>query len=65
MLHYYGDQTAMELGEAAKFYIQLYEKKGVPVCKVPFKDLEMNGKTRYVKFEKMAEQWVFVDLVDA
>jgi len=64
MLHFRGDELALELGEAAKFYIQLYEKKGLPICKVPFKDLEKNGKTRYVKFEKLADQWVFVDLVD-
>lgn len=64
MLHYYGDQLAMELGEAAKFYVQLYAKEGQPICKVPFKDLERNGKVRYVKFELLAGQWVFVDLTD-
>lgn len=64
MLHYYGDRLAMELGQAAKFYIQFYEKKGQNICKVPFKDLERNGKVRFVKFELLAGQWVFVDLVD-
>lgn len=64
MLHYRGDELAMDLGNAARFYIQLYEKKGENVCKVPFKDLSMNGKVRYVKFEKIVDQWVFTDLVD-
>jgi hypothetical protein len=63
MLHYYGDRLAMELGQAAKFYINLYEKKGQPICKVPFIDLE-TGMKRFVKFEWLAGQWVFVDLTD-
>jgi hypothetical protein len=64
MLHYYGDKLAMELGSAAKFYIHLYEKKGQSICLVPFKDLARNGEKRFVKFEYLAGQWVFCDLVD-
>lgn len=63
MLHYSGDQLALELGEAAKFYIQLYERKGESICKVAFFDIE-KGRKRFVKFELLAGQWVFVDLVD-
>jgi hypothetical protein len=64
MLHYYGDRLAMELGQAAKSYIQWYSKAGQDTCKVPFKDLQRGGKVRYVKFEQLAGQWVYTDLVD-
>jgi hypothetical protein len=64
MLHYYGDQMAIELGQAAKFYIQLYLKKDLKdVCFVPFIDLRKD-KQRYVKFQLLADQWCFVDVVD-
>jgi uncharacterized protein YkuJ len=63
MLHYYGNKLAMELGQAAKTYIPLYEKKGEEICKVAFFDLEKKRK-RFVKFQKLEGQWVFVDLVD-
>jgi hypothetical protein len=63
MLHYAGDIMALELGERAKDYIRWYEKKGQPICKVPFIDLE-TGMKRFVKFEFMAGIWVFVDLTD-
>lgn len=63
MLHYYGSTLAMELGQAAKSYIHLYQVKDEEVCRVAFFDLEKNKK-RYVKFELLAGQWCFVDLVD-
>ena len=62
MLRYYGDITAMDLGEKAKFYIQIYDN-GSDTCLVPFIDLEKNRK-RFVKFIQLNNQWVFVDLVD-
>lgn len=61
MLHYAGDITAMALGDKAKFYIHLYEN-GEDICLVPFIDLE-KGRKRFVKFEKLASVWCFVDLV--
>jgi hypothetical protein len=65
MLHYYGDITAMELSERARFYIPIYEKAGESVCLVAYRDLQTNRK-RFVKFEKLAgvSEWVFVDLID-
>jgi hypothetical protein len=63
MLHYYGNQLAMELGQAAKFYITLYQKPGEQTVLVPFMDLSKNRK-RFVKFELLAGVWCFVDLVD-
>jgi len=63
MLHYLGDIEAHELGYQAKSYIFMYEKDGQDVCLVPYRDLEKRKK-RFVKFEKMLSQWVFVDLVD-
>jgi hypothetical protein len=64
VLHYYGDITAMALGHQAKLYFSMYEKPGADVVLIPFKDLTKKGRKRYVKFEKMAGQFVFVDLVD-
>jgi hypothetical protein len=66
MLHYRGDELALDLGNAARFYLQLYAKKGELLCKIPFKDLERNGKVRFVKFEWLegVNDWVFVDLMD-
>jgi hypothetical protein len=64
MLHYFGNVMALELGERAKEYIKWYEKKGQSICLVPFKDLARNGEKRFVKFEYLAGQWVFCDLVD-
>jgi hypothetical protein len=63
MLHYYGNILALELGEAAKAGIQWYHKAGQSVCLVPFIDLE-SGMKRFVKFEFMAGQWMFVDITD-
>lgn len=63
MLHYLGDQLALELGDAAKKYIPLYSKKGEEICKVAFFDLQKKKK-RFVKFQLLMENWVFVDLVD-
>lgn len=63
MLHYYGDITAMELGNQARHLVYLYAKPGETTCKVPYIDLALN-KRRYVKFEKLAGVWCFTDLVD-
>ncbi len=63
MLHYSGDMLALELGREARKQIWLYEKKGATVVHVPFFCLEKQRK-RFVKFEKLADQWVFVDIVD-
>ena len=63
MLHYLGDAMAMELGHAAKRYLQLYAKKGADTAFVPFVDID-KGKKRYVKFMWLNEQWVYVDIVD-
>lgn len=63
MIHYAGDIEAFELGERAKEYIPLYERSGEDVCLVAYKDL-VRGRKRYVKFERLNDQWVFVDLVD-
>ena len=70
MLHYYGDKLALELGEAAKQYSCYWPipsmKDGNPTIrfyKVPFYDLQLQ-KIRYVKFEWLAGQWVFADVVD-
>jgi hypothetical protein len=63
MLHYYGDKLALELGDAAKRYIELYQKQGEEICKVAFFDLEKNRK-RFVKFQLLAGVWCFVDLTD-
>jgi hypothetical protein len=64
MLHYYGGQMAMELGEQAKDYLSIYAKAGDEYAFVPFRDLEA-GKKRYVKFQYLAGMWVYVDLVDS
>lgn len=64
MLHYSGDLMALELGKAAREpYIRLYHTPGMPVAFVPFFDLD-KGRKRYVKYEWLAGQWVFVDVVD-
>jgi hypothetical protein len=63
MLHYAGDIEAHELGEKGKFYLQLYARAGEPFAYVPFKDLE-RGRKRYIKYEWMLDQWVYVDLVE-
>jgi len=64
MLHYHGDQLALELGEAAKEYIKLYMEVNCEYVFVPFFDLSKN-KRRFVKFTWLNDQWVFVDLVEA
>jgi hypothetical protein len=61
MLHYYGDSLALELGYSAMEYLWMYAKEEIAL--VPFFDLRENRK-RYVKFEKLVGQWVFVDIID-
>jgi len=63
MLHYAGTIEALELGEAAKGFIFLYAKKGESACDVPFKDL-VHNRVRYVQFQLLNDQWLFIDLVD-
>lgn len=65
MLNYFGGQMALELGERAKSYLDIYAKAGAEYAFVPFRDLE-RGKKRWVKFQRMAgvDGWVYVDLVD-
>lgn len=63
MLHYAGDVEAFELGEKGKGQIWMYEKTGQDVCKVPYRDLEC-GRERFIMYQKLNDQWVFVDLVD-
>ena len=63
MLHYTGDITALQLGQRAKEYLWMYGKQGSEFAYVPFMDLE-KGRKRFVKFQWLADQWVFVDLVD-
>lgn len=54
---------ALELGQRAKGYLSIYAKAGAEFAFVPFRDLE-KGKKRWVKFQWLAGQWVYVDLVD-
>ncbi len=63
MLHRGGQMEEWELEAAARGYIFMYAVTGEDVCLVPFKDLD-KGRKRFVKFQKLAEQWCFVDLVD-
>jgi hypothetical protein len=63
MLHYAGDIEAHELGESAKSYLQLYARADDQTVYIPYQDLVKKRK-RFIKFEKLNDQWVFVDLVD-
>ncbi|GAA4328518.1 hypothetical protein [Flaviaesturariibacter amylovorans] len=63
MIHFWGSLMAMGLGEKARERIWLYERPGQEFCLVPFWDME-KGRKRFVKFQRMLDQWVFVDLVD-
>lgn len=63
MLHYAGDLTAFDLGQKAKEYLWMYAKPGKEFAYVPFMDVE-KGKKRFVKFQTLNDQWVFVDLVN-
>lgn len=39
--------------------IPMYENASTGICNIPFKH---NGKKKYVKFIRLVEQWVFVDI---
>jgi len=65
MLTRYGQEfNEEELRDAAKEYIPLYGRKIKGVCTVPFKDMEQGGKVFYLKFQWMAGNWVFLDILD-
>jgi hypothetical protein len=63
MLHYSGDEMALELGAAGKKLIPLYAMKGAEFCLVPFMDVDERRK-RFIKYQQVDGQWLFVDLVD-
>jgi len=64
MLHYYGDQLALELGEAAKKYIFITcTDHNIANVDVAFIDLR-DGEKKYAQFQWLAGQWVFTDIID-
>lgn len=70
MIHYYGNplnETCMDLGEQAKkFLASRYQTKFLDTtkpCFVSFVDHRTKTK-RFVKFEWLAGQWVFTDIID-
>ncbi len=63
MLTVGGEKNALGIADAAREYIELYQKlKPTPgKCSVPFRIME-TGKVKYVHFVWLAEQWVFVQI---
>lgn len=60
MLHRDGTFDEWQLAEAARKYIPIYVKDHDTTCLVPYKDLP-TGEIKFVQFEYLNQQWVYVD----
>jgi hypothetical protein len=61
MLHLLGEFEEWQLAELARRDIPFYVKAGEDVCFVPYIDDLDGRKRKYIKFQLLAGQWVYVD----
>ncbi|HEY4207989.1 MAG TPA: hypothetical protein VGM31_14295 [Puia sp.] len=63
MLTRQGPYDEEALVNAAKHYLPHYGRKEESICEIPYREQETR-QVRFIRFMWLAEQWVFVDVVD-